>query len=72
MNGELPGVQAGFKETEELEIKLPTFTGPWREQGSSRKTSASALLTMPKPLYESQQTEPDPTEKSLWAGLSHC
>ena len=48
MNGELPGVQAGFKETEELEIKLPTFTGPWREQGSSRKTSAS--LTRLNPL----------------------
>ena len=45
MNGELPGVQAGFKETEELEIKLPTFIGPWRKQGGSRKTSASALLT---------------------------
>jgi len=32
------------------EIKLPTSTGSWRKQESSRKTSTSALLTMPKPL----------------------
>ena len=50
MNGELPGVQAGFKETEELEIKLPTSSGSWKKQESSRKTSTSALLAMPKPL----------------------
>ena len=35
---------------EESEIKLPTFTGSWKKQESSRKTSISALLTMPKPL----------------------
>ena len=35
---------------EEPEIKLPTFTGSWKKQESSRKTSISALLTMPKPL----------------------
>ena len=27
----------GFKESEESEIKLPTFIGSWRKQGSSRK-----------------------------------
>ena len=27
-----------FKELEEPEIKLPTFIGSWRKQGSSRKT----------------------------------
>ena len=27
----------------------PTFTGSWKKQESSRKTSISALLTMPKP-----------------------
>ena len=33
-----------------MEIKLPTSTGSWKKQESSRKTSISALLTMPKPL----------------------
>ena len=32
------------------EIKLPTSTGALKKQESSRKTSISALLTMPKPL----------------------
>ena len=35
---------------EEPEIKLPTSTGASEKQGRSRKTSISALLTMPKPL----------------------
>ena len=35
---------------EEPEIKLPTSAGSWEKQESSRKTSISALLTMPKPL----------------------
>ena len=35
---------------EEPEIKLPTSAGSLKKQESSRKTSASALLTMPKPL----------------------
>ena len=35
---------------EEPEIKLPTFVGSFKMQKSSRKTSASALLTVPKPL----------------------
>ena len=39
-----------FEEAEESEIKLPTFIGSWRKQGSSRKTSTSASLTMLKPL----------------------
>ena len=38
----------------EPEIKLPASVGSWKEQESSRKTSA--LLTTPKPLYRSQQT----------------
>ena len=29
---------------------MPTSAGPWKKQKSSRKTSTSALLTMPKPL----------------------
>ena len=46
---ELPDVQAGLEKAEELEIKLPTFTGSSKKQETSRKTSISALLTMPKP-----------------------
>ena len=39
-----------LEKAEEPEIKLPTSTGSWKKQASSRKTSISALLTMPKPL----------------------
>ena len=35
---------------EEPEIKLLTSAGSWKKQESSRKTSISSLLTMPKPL----------------------
>ena len=50
MNRELPDVQAGLEKAEEPEIKLPTSSGSLKKQESSRKTSISALLTMPKPL----------------------
>ena len=50
MNCELPDVQADLEKAEKPEIKLPTSTGSSKEQESSRKTSISALLTMPKPL----------------------
>ena len=50
MNHEYPDVQAGFEKAEEPEIKLPTSIGSQKKQESSRKTSTSALLTMPKPL----------------------
>ena len=39
-----------LEKTEEPEIKLPTSAGSSKKQESSRKTSISALLTMPKPL----------------------
>ena len=39
-----------LEKAEEPEIKLPTSTGSWKKQESSRKTSISALLTRPKPL----------------------
>ena len=42
MNNEIPDVQTGFKK-EEPEIKLPTFAGSKRKQGSSRKTSTSVF-----------------------------
>ena len=37
-----------LEKAEEPEIKLPTSTGSPEKQESSRKTSTSALLTMPK------------------------
>ena len=39
-----------LEKAEEPEIKLPTSAGSWKKQEHSRKTSISALLTMPKPL----------------------
>ena len=39
-----------LEKAEEPEIKLPTAAGSWKKQESSRKTSISAFLTMPKPL----------------------
>ena len=39
-----------LEKPDEPEIKLPTSVGSWKKQESSRKTSISALLTMPKPL----------------------
>ena len=39
-----------LEQAEEPEIKLPTSAGSLEKQESSRKTSISALLTMPKPL----------------------
>ena len=47
VNHELPGVQAGFRKPG---IKLPTSAGSSKKQESSKKTSISALLTIPKPL----------------------
>ena len=44
VNHELPDVQAGFRKGRGTRDKLPT------KQESSRQTSTSALLTMPKPL----------------------
>ena len=39
-----------LEKAEEPEINLPTSAGSSKKQESSRKTSTSALLTMPKPL----------------------
>ena len=51
VNHELPDVRAGFRKGRgTLPIKLPTSAGSWKKQESSRKTSISALVTMPKPL----------------------
>ena len=40
-----------LEKAEEPEIKLSTPPGSWKKQESSRKTSISALLTMPKHLH---------------------
>ena len=45
-----------LEKAEEPEIKLPTSVGSWEKQEDSRNTSTSALLTMAKPLFGSQQT----------------
>ena len=50
VNRELPDVQAGFRKGRGTRVKLATYTGSLKKQKSSRKTSISALLTMPKPL----------------------
>ena len=50
VNHELPYVQAGFRKGRGTRDKLPTSDGSWKKQESSRKTSISALLSMPKPL----------------------
>ena len=50
MNRELPMFKLDLEKAEEPEIKLPTSVGLSKKQDSSRKTSTSALLTMPKPL----------------------
>ena len=39
-----------LEKAEEPEVKLPTSAGSLKKQESSRKTSVSVLLTMPKPL----------------------
>ena len=39
-----------LEKAEEPEIKLPTSAESLKKQESSRKTSISVLLTMPKPL----------------------
>ena len=50
VNRELPDVQLVLVKAEEPETKLPISVGSLKKQESSRKTSISALLTMPKPL----------------------
>ena len=50
INCELLMFKLVLEKAEEPEIKLPTSAGSWKKQESSRKTSTSALFTMPKPL----------------------
>ena len=50
VNHELQMFELVLEKTEEPEIKLSISAGSSKNQESSRKTSISALLTMPKPL----------------------
>ena len=50
MNQNFQMFKLGLEKAKEPEIKLPTSAGSLKKQESSRKTSISALLTMPKPL----------------------
>ena len=49
VNRELPDVQGGFRKGRGTRDS-PTSSGSSKQQESSRKTSISALLTIPKPL----------------------
>ena len=50
VNRELPDVQAGFKKGRGARDQISNIRWIIEKQESSRKTSISALLTMPKPL----------------------
>ena len=53
-----------LEKADEPEIKLPTSAGSSKKQESSRKTSISALLTMPKPLTLTLCGSQQPVENS--------
>ena len=73
-------LKVDLEKTEKPDIKLPTSVGPSKKQESSRKTSTSLLLTMPKPLtvwittnhriffkrWEYQTTLPASWEICMW------
>ena len=50
VNRELPDVQAGFRKGRGTRDQISNICWSSKKQESSRKTSISALLTMPKPL----------------------
>ena len=49
VNCELPDVQAGFRKGRGIRDQIANICWIMKNQESSRKTSISALLTMPKP-----------------------
>ena len=55
MKSELQMFKLDLEKAEEPEVKLPTSAGSSKKQESSRKTSISALLIMPKPLTVGSQ-----------------
>ena len=50
VNCELPDVQAGFRKCRGTRDQIANICWSSKKQDSPRKTSISALLTMPKPL----------------------
>ena len=50
MNHELPDVQAGFRKGRGTRNQIANIHWIIEKEENSRKTSTSALLTMPKPL----------------------
>ena len=50
VNHELPDVQAGFRKGRGTRNQIANIHGSLKKQVSSRKTSISALLTIPKTL----------------------
>ena len=50
MNHELPDVQAGFRKGRGIRDQIANIHWIIKKQENSRKTSISALLTMPEPL----------------------
>ena len=50
VNGELPDVQTGFRKSRGTWDQIANIHWIMEKEESSRKTSISALLTMPKPL----------------------
>ena len=50
VNREFPDVQTSFIKGRGTRDPIANIHGSWKKQESSRKTSISALLTMPKPL----------------------
>ena len=50
VNYEFPDVQAGFRKGRGTRDQITSICWIIKKQKSSRKTSISALLTMPKPL----------------------
>ena len=62
-----------FKEAEEPEIKLPTFTGSQRNQGNSRKTTFASLVAQTVktlPAMQETQVQSLGQEDSLEKGIA--
>ena len=49
MNRDLPDVQAGFRKGKGTRDQIANIVGSSKKQETSKKTSTSTLLTMPKP-----------------------
>ena len=61
-----------LEKAEEPEIKLPTSAGSWKKEETSRKTSISALLTMPKPFDCVDHNKLENSEIQRWEYQTTC